>query len=46
MDKDDIDIEYVKIYFAAHPEELPNDQMKALEKMQDFHKKYKNKIGE
>jgi hypothetical protein len=46
MDKDAIAIEYVKIYFACHPEELPNDQMKALEKMREFHKKYKNKIIE
>ena len=44
MDKDAIAIEYVKMYFASHHEELPKDWMKALEKMQEFHKKYKNKI--
>ena len=44
MDKDAIAIEYVKMYFACHPEELPKDSMKALEVMQEFHKKYKNKI--
>ena len=44
MDKDAIAIEYVKMYFASHPEELPKDSMKALEVMQEFHKKYKNKI--
>lgn len=44
MDKDLISIEYVKIYFSCHPDELPKDSMKALEKIQGIHKKYKNKI--
>jgi len=44
MDKELIAIEYVKIYFNSHPEELPLDSMKALDKIQDIHKKFKEKI--
>ncbi|TFH02286.1 MAG: hypothetical protein E4H13_02495 [Calditrichales bacterium] len=42
MDKDVMVAEYLRIYFACHPEELPKDPEKAFELMSSLHKKYKN----
>ncbi len=44
MDKDSLVIEYIKIYFNCYPDELPKDPEKAMQKIQEFHKKYKNKL--
>jgi len=44
MDKDLQVVEYLKIYFQAHPEELPKDPEKALALINNLHKKYKNKF--
>jgi len=41
MDKDLMVIEYLKVYFGAHPDELPKDPQKAFELMNKLHKKYK-----
>jgi hypothetical protein len=42
MDKDIMVTEYLKIYFACHPDELPKDPQKAFDLMGKLHKKYKN----
>ncbi len=44
MDKDLMAVEYLKIYFNSHPEEVPGDPERALEKFQQLHKKYKSKF--
>ncbi len=44
MDKDQIVVNYLQIYFNCYPEELPKDPDKALVKMQELHKKYKDII--
>lgn len=44
MDKDILAAEYLKIYYNCHPGELPKDPDKALQKLQEMHKKYKTKI--
>jgi hypothetical protein len=41
MDKDMLVVEYLKIYFNAHPGELPKDPQKAFDLMSKLHKKYK-----
>ena len=41
MDKDMVVVEFLKIYFNCHPEELPKDPQKAFEMMTNLHKKYK-----
>jgi hypothetical protein len=37
-------MEYVKIYFAAHPEELPKDPKEAVVKMKKIHGQFKNNL--
>lgn len=44
MDKDLIVVEYLKIYFSAHPEKVPADNDAAFEYFQKLHKKYKYKF--
>ncbi len=44
MDKELIAVEYLKIYFNSHPDEVPASPEAALEKFQKLHKKYKNKF--
>ncbi|MBD3225129.1 MAG: hypothetical protein GF313_10400 [Caldithrix sp.] len=44
MDKDLMVVEYLKIYFNAHPEQVPEDSNKAFELFQQLHKKYKGKF--
>lgn len=44
MDFNEIAMEYVKIYFHCHPDELPKDPKQAFEKMQQMHGKFKNEI--
>jgi len=39
-------MEYVKIYFSAHPEELPKDSKEAIGKMKKLHTEYKNTLIE
>lgn len=44
MDKDTLVVEFLKIYFDAHPNKLPEDTDKAFELMSNLHKKYKTKV--
>lgn len=44
MDKDLIVVEYLKIYFQSHPEQVPSDSDKAFELFHKLHKKYKGKF--
>ncbi len=44
MDKDMAVVEYLKIYFSAHPEQVPDDSDKAFDLFQKLHKKYKGKF--
>jgi hypothetical protein len=44
MDKDLMAVEYLKIYFHSHPDEVPANPEEALEKFQRLHKKYKSKF--
>ena len=44
MDKDLIAVEFLKIYLRSHPDQVPSDPEKALEKFQKLHKKYKSKF--
>ncbi len=44
MDRESLAVEFVKIYFNAHPESLPDDPNKAFDKIQELHKKYKSSL--
>ena len=44
MDKDALAVEFLKIYFASHPDKIPENTDKAFELMSSLHKKYKNKV--
>lgn len=44
MDKDQLVVEYLRIYFNSHPEKVPEDTEKAFELFQKLHKKYKHKF--
>ncbi len=44
MDKDHMTVEYLKIYFASHPDKVPEDADKAFELFQKLHRKYKGKF--
>lgn len=46
MDFNEIALEFVKIYFACHPNKLSEDQEKAFQEMSKLHGKYKNKLIE
>ena len=37
-------MEYVKIYYAAHPGELPKDSKEAIKKMKKLHTEFKNNL--
>ncbi len=37
-------IEYVKIYYTAHPGELPKDSKEAIKKMKKLHTEFKNNL--
>ena len=41
MDFKDLALEFVKIYFAAHPEKVPEDVEKAFQEINRVHGKYK-----
>jgi len=44
LDKDAIVIEFLKIYFASHPEKMPDDADKAYETFRKHLKKYRAKV--
>jgi len=44
MDREALAVEFTKIYFNAHPEALPEDPVKAFDKIHDIHKKYKSSL--
>ncbi len=44
MDNDLIAVEYLKMYFNSHPEEVPKDSDEAFELFQKMHKRFKGKI--
>ncbi|RMG65234.1 MAG: hypothetical protein D6715_08735 [Calditrichaeota bacterium] len=46
MDFKQIALEYVKLYFTCHPEELPKDREKAFKEMSRLYTNYKNKLIE
>jgi hypothetical protein len=46
MDFNQIAMEYVKIYFQCHPEELPKEPEEAFQKMQQMHGKFKHHLIE
>jgi hypothetical protein len=37
-------LEYVKIYFSVHPDELPREAKAALKKMKQLQKDFKNQL--
>ncbi|MEJ2636928.1 MAG: hypothetical protein P8184_16770 [Calditrichia bacterium] len=41
MDFKDLALEFVKIYYACHPQQLPEDKEKAFQEMNSLHGKYK-----
>lgn len=43
-DKEMLVVEYLKIYFQAHPEKVPEDTDQAFSLFQKLHKKYKVKF--
>ena len=44
MDKEQISVEYAKIYFSAHGDQIPKDAEKAFEVIHHVQKMYKNKL--
>ena len=44
MDKDLLTAEFLKIYFASHPDKMPEDSDKAFEVFHKLHKRYKAKF--
>lgn len=44
MDFKEVALEFVKIYFACHPDKLPDDQEKAFQAMNNLHGKYKSHL--
>jgi len=43
MDKDQLIVEYLRIYFHSHPEKVPENPDEAFKLFQKMHKKYKTK---
>jgi hypothetical protein len=44
MDKDLLIVEYLRIYFTAHPDQVPQNPDEAFKLFQKMHKKYKAKF--
>lgn len=44
MDFNELSLEFVKIYFNAHPEKLPEDKDKAFKEINQLHGKYKSQL--
>jgi hypothetical protein len=44
MDKDELAVEFLKIYFNSHPGKIPENEDKAFELITNLHKKFKNKV--
>ncbi len=44
MDKDQMSVEFAKIFFSAHPEKLSDDPEKAFNAINDVQKLYKKKL--
>ncbi len=44
MDKDQIIVEFLKIYFNNHPDKIPSDPDEAYDVFQKLLKKYKSKL--
>ena len=44
MDFKEVALEFVKMYFAAHPDQIPADKEKAFQEINKLHGMYKNKL--
>jgi hypothetical protein len=44
MDFNELALEFVKIYFSAHPAKLPEDVEKAFQEINQVHGKYKSHL--
>ncbi|GAB4364707.1 MAG: hypothetical protein Kow0042_03510 [Calditrichia bacterium] len=44
MDFKQIALEFVKIYYSCHPDQLPREEEKAFHKMNVLYGKYKSKL--
>lgn len=44
MDKEILAVEFVKLYFKSHPDQIPKDPDKAFETIKNLHKKFKSKV--
>jgi hypothetical protein len=44
MDFNELALEYVRLYFSCHPDQLPPDKEKAFQEMNKLHGKYKSHL--
>ena len=44
MDFKELALEFVKLYFTCHPDQLPVDKEKAFQEMNKLHGKYKGHL--
>jgi curved DNA-binding protein CbpA len=44
MDFKELALEFVKLYFSCHPDQLPTDKEKAFQEMNKLHGKYKSHL--
>lgn len=44
MDFNELALEFVRLYFSCHPDQLPQDKEKAFQEMNKLHGKYKSHL--